>query len=67
MKQPYRITQATLTTYSGRKVVADIESEIFTEPIKKVKDKILDGFIKACSKSTDPFVKIECKVKYLFS
>lgn len=65
--QPYCITQATLITYLGRKVVADIESEIFTEPLRKVKDKILDGFIKACSKSTDPFVKIDIKVKPLFN
>ena len=65
--QPYRITQATLTTYSGRKVVADIESEIFTEPLRKVKDRLLDGFIKACSNSTDLFVSIYVKVKPLFN
>ena len=62
---PYRITSATLTTYSGRKVHVNLETEIFNKPLRQVKDMILDGFIKAC-KSSDPFVSIECKTKQVF-
>ena len=62
---PYRITSATLTTYSGRKVKVTLETEIFNKPLRIVKDMILDGFIKAC-KSSDPFVSIECKTKSVF-
>lgn len=64
---PYKITSATLTTYSGRKVEIKLESEIFSKPLRVVKEQILDSFIKMCKESTDPFVKIECKTKPLFN
>lgn len=64
--KPYRITQDKLTTYSGKVVPIDIESKVFTEPIRKVKDMILDAFIKACKESKDPFVRIEDRTKELW-
>ena len=65
---PYLITSATLITYSGKKVSVDIiESEIFSKPIRVVKEHILDGFCKACKSSNDPFVGIEVKTKPLFN
>ena len=63
---PYIITSAILTTYSGKKVHVLLESKVFTEPLRKVKDAILNAFIKACKTTTDPFVAIECKTKPLF-
>lgn len=64
---PYRITQAKLITYSGKVVPIEVESKVFTEPIRKVKDMILDAFVKACKESKDPFVRIEVKTKELIS
>lgn len=64
--QPYRIIQAKLITYSGKVVPIEVESKVFTEPIRKVKDMILDAFIKMCKESKDPFVRIECKTKELW-
>jgi hypothetical protein len=64
---PYKITQAKLTTYSGRVVPVEIESVVFTEPLRRVKDKMLDAFISMCKESKDPFVKIEVKTKELIS
>lgn len=64
---PYKITQAKLITYSGKVIPIEIESKVFTEPIRKVKDKLLDAFISMCKESTDPFVKIEVKTKELIS
>lgn len=63
---PYRITQATLTTYSGKKVTVELETEVFREPLRKIKERLLDGFVQMCKSSTDPFVKIECKTQQLF-
>ena len=63
---PYMITSATLTTYSGKKVAVEIESEALREPLRKVKERLLDGFIAMCKESTDPFVGIEVKTKTLF-
>lgn len=62
----YRVTGAVLTTYSGRKVRVDMETEIFKKPLRVVEDMILDGFVKACKDSDDPFVAIECKIKNVF-
>lgn len=61
MVEPYRIESATFTTYSGRKVTVEMETEILKEPVRKVKERILDTFCKMCSKSKDPFVSIEVK------
>lgn len=67
MIKPYKITDATLFTYSGRKVKVTLESQIFTEPIRKVKERILDAFISMCKDSKDPFVRIEdVSIKPLF-
>lgn len=63
---PYRITQATLTTYSGKKVTVELETEFFSKPLRVVKEILLDSFVKMCKSSTDPFVKIECKPQPLF-
>lgn len=63
---PYRITQATLTTYSGKKVTVKLETEVFSKPLRVVKEILLDGFVNMCKSSTDPFVKIECKTQPLF-
>jgi hypothetical protein len=65
--QPYRIIQAKLITYSGKVVPIEIENKVFTEPIRKVKDMILDAFCKMCKESRDPFVKIEVRTKELIS
>ena len=65
---PYLITSATLTTYSGKKVSVEIvDSQIFSKPVRVVKEQILDGFCKACKSSNDPFVGIEVKTKPLFN
>lgn len=63
---PYRITKATLTTYSGKKVDIEVEPTIFTKPLRVVKEMLLDGLVKMCKESTDPFVNIECKTQPLF-
>ena len=59
MTDPYRITSATLVTYSGKRAKIQIQSEVFTEPLPKVKDRILDAFVQMCKSSGDPFVRIE--------
>ena len=65
---PYLITSATLTTYSGKKVSVEIvDSQIFSKPVRVVKEQILDGFCTACKSSNDPFVGIEVKTKPLFN
>lgn len=63
---PYIITSAKLITYSGRIVPIELSPNIFSEPIRKVKDKILDSFAKMGDKSKDPFVRVECKTKPIF-
>lgn len=63
--KPYRITQAKLITYSGKVIPIDVGNNILTEPIRKVKDKILDAFINKCKESSDPFVRIEVRTKDL--
>lgn len=63
--KPYQITQAKLITYSGKVIPIEIESKVFTEPIRKVKDKILDAFCSMCKNSGDPFVRIEVRTKEL--
>lgn len=65
--QPYRIIQAKLITYSGKVVPIEIENKVFTEPIRKVKDMILDAFVGMCKESKDPFVRIEVRTKELIS
>lgn len=65
--KPYLITQAKLTTYSVRVVPVEIGSAVFTEPLRRVKDKMLDAFIAMYKESKDPFVKIEVKTKDLIS
>ena len=65
--KPYQITQAKLITYSGKVIPIEIESKVFTEPIRKVKDKILDAFCAMCKNGEDPFVRIEVRTKELIS
>lgn len=64
--QPYLITHAKLITYSGRIVPIELSPNIFSEPIRKVKDKILDSFAKMCKESKDPFVRVDCRIKPVF-
>lgn len=64
---PYRITHATLITYSGKRIQVSVESEILSGPVRKYKEKILDAFCKGCTNSSDPFVGIEVKTKRLFN
>lgn len=59
--EPYTITQSTLVAYSGKRVPIIPSKEIFTKPIRIIKDVILDGFVKACKGSRDPFVRIEVR------
>ena len=59
----YRITQAVLTTYSGNKVTVELETEVFDKPLRVVKEKLLDGFIRMQGVCDDPFVRIECRIK----
>jgi hypothetical protein len=65
--KPYQITQAKLITYSGKVVPIEIEDKIFTEPVRKVKDKILDAFCNMCKDNGYPFVRIEVRTKELIS
>lgn len=60
---PYRITSANLITYSGKVVPIEIESKVFTKPLRQVKDMILDTFVGMCKESKDPFVRIEVRTK----
>lgn len=64
--EPYTITQATLVTYSGKRVPIRPSKEIFTKPIRIIKDAILYGFVKACKGSRDPFVRIEVRIQPVF-
>lgn len=42
--EPYRITQATLVTYSGKRHPMQVKSEVLTKPIRIIKEKLLDAF-----------------------
>lgn len=64
--KPYLITSTKLITYSGRIVPIELSQNIFSEPIRKVKDKILDSFAKMGNESKDPFVRVECRTKPVF-
>ena len=65
--EPYKVTNVTLLTYSGKTVKVTLESEIFTEPIRRVKDRILDAFTSMCKDSKDPFVRIkDISIKPIF-
>ena len=64
--EPYTITQATLITYSGKRVPIIPSKEIFTKPIRIIKEAILDGFVKACKGSRVPFVRIEVRTQPVF-
>lgn len=63
---PYKITSATITTYSGKRVEMSVESEYLTDPVRKVKERMLDWFCKHTDQR-DPFVRIEVKTKQLFN
>ena len=63
---PYLITKVQLITYSGRIVPIELSPNIFSEPIRKVKDKILDSFSKMGKESKDPFVRVDCRIKPVF-
>ena len=64
--KPYRITQATLVTYSGRRHPMYVQSEVFTQHIRIIKEKLLDDFCRMCRNNGDPFVRIEVKTEPLF-
>lgn len=64
--KPYRITQATLVTYSGKRLPMKVKSEVLTKPIRIIKDKLLDAFCQMCLNNSDPFVRIELKTEPLF-
>lgn len=64
--RPYQITQAKIITYSVKVIPIEIENKVFTEPIRKVKDKILDAFCVMCKDNGDPFVRIEVRTKELW-
>lgn len=63
---PYIITSTKLITYSVRIVPIELSPNIFSEPLRKVKDKILDSFSKMCKESKDPFVRVERRTKPVF-
>lgn len=65
--KPYRIIEATLITYSGKKESLEIQSEVLTKPVRIVKEKMLDAFCSATRNSSDPFVRIEVKTVPLFN
>jgi hypothetical protein len=65
--KPYQIIQAKLITYLGKSIPIEIENKVFTEPVRKVKDKILDAFCAMCKDNGDPFVRIEVRTKELIS
>lgn len=64
--EPYRITQATLVTYSGKRHPIHVKSEVLTKPIRIIKEKLLDAFCQMCRNNSDPFVRIELKTEPLF-
>ena len=64
--KPYRITQATLVTYSGKRLPMKVKSEVLTNPIRIIKDKLLDAFCQMYRNNSDPFVRIELKTEPLF-
>ena len=65
--KPYRITQATLVTYSGKRRQIQVKSEVITELIRIIKDKLLDAFCQMYCNNSDPFVRIEVKAEPLFN
>ena len=64
--EPYRITQVTLVTYSGKRLPMQVKSGVLTKPIRIIKDKLLDAFCQMCRNNSDPFVHIELKTEPLF-
>lgn len=64
--EPYRITQATLVTYSGKRHPMEVQSEVLTKPLRIIKEKLLDTFCQMCRNNGDPFVRIEVKTEPLF-
>lgn len=65
--EPYRITQATLVTYSGKRHSIQVVTEPMACPLREAKEKLLDMFCSMCSHRSDPFVKIEVKTVPLFN
>ena len=65
--EPYRITQATLVTYSGKRLPMKVKSEVLTKPIRIIKEKWLDTFCQMCRNNGDPFIRIELKTEPLFN
>ena len=65
--EPYRITEATLVTYSGKRKSLEVQSEVLTKPVRIMKERMLDAFCNATRNSSDPFVKIEVKTVPLFN
>ena len=64
--KPYRVISAKLITYSGKSVPIEIDDKMYTLPVRKLKDMILDAFCHMCKESKDPFVRIEVRTKPLF-
>ena len=67
MMEPYRITEATLITYSGKRKSMEVQSEVLTKPVRIIKERMLDALCNATRNSADPFVKIEVKTVPLFN
>lgn len=67
MTEKYKITEATMVTYSGRHVKVAVETDYVSYPIKMAKELLLEAFHKCCKDAKDPIVKvIHLKVKHLF-
>lgn len=50
----------------GQKHKVEIESKYFTDPVVKVKERLLDWFCEHTVQSRDPFVRIEVRTERLF-
>lgn len=60
--RPYIVKGITLIFYNGEREDLDIlETRIMDEPLRKLKERILDGF----STLAEPPVNAEIKVRYL--
>ena len=60
--RPYIVKGITLIFYNGqREDLVILETRIMDEPLRNLKERILDGF----SKCAEPPVNAEIKVKYL--
>lgn len=59
MIEPYKITSATLVTYSGRTFTVEMSTDTLTCPYFKAKERLLDSFQDAMRQSNDPPVSVK--------